>query len=125
MVDASVDRFRFLMRQLLPNYSKMHYKGQNGKVAVIGGSKTYTGAPYFAAMAALRTGSDLAFVYCHEDAAIPIKSYSPEIIVTSLLARAEKEQQVRPALEMAKSVVIGPGLGRTPFAKEVFKALLA
>ena len=91
MVDASVDRFRYLMRQLLPNYSRTQYKGQNGKVAVIGGSMTYTGAPYFVAMASLRTGSDLAFIYCHENAAIPIKSYSPELIVTSIFQRAAKE----------------------------------
>lgn len=91
MVEATTDRFRHLMRQLLPNYSRTHYKGQNGKVSVIGGSKTYTGAPYFAAMAALRTGSDLAFIYCHDEAAIPIKSYSPELIVTSILPRVAKE----------------------------------
>ena len=71
-------------------------------------------------MAALRTGSDLSFVYCHEDAAIPIKSYSPEVIVTSILAKADKESQVKPAFSVAKSVVIGPGLGRAPFANDVF-----
>ena len=52
---------------------------------------TFTGAPYFAAMASLRTGSDLAFIYCHESAAIPIKSYSPELIVTSVFQKIEKE----------------------------------
>ena len=127
MVESSVtlDRFRYLMKHLLPNYQKYHYKGQNGKVAIIGGSKTYTGAPYFAAMAALRTGSDLAFVYCHEDAAIPIKSYSPEIIVSSILPKANKNQQVRPALEIAKSVVIGCGMGRQSFAGDVFTAVIS
>lgn len=30
------------------------YKGQSGKVGVIGGCREYTGAPYFAAMSALR-----------------------------------------------------------------------
>ena len=89
-------------------------------MAIIGGSKTYTGAPYFAAMASLRTGADLAFIYCHEDAAIPIKSYSPEIIVNSIFVKAAKEAQIRPALEIAKSVVVGPGLGRQPFANDLF-----
>ncbi len=112
MVEPNIDRFRHLMRHLLPNYQRINYKGQYGKVAVIGGSKTYTGAPYFAAMASLRTGSDLAFIYCHEAAEIPIKSYSPEIIVNSIFANNPKEPQIRPALEVAKSIVIGPGLGR-------------
>lgn len=30
------------------------YKGQCGKIAVIGGSREYTGAPYFAAISALK-----------------------------------------------------------------------
>jgi ATP-dependent NAD(P)H-hydrate dehydratase len=33
--------------------------GQLGRVAVIGGSENYTGAPYFSAMASARLGSDL------------------------------------------------------------------
>ena len=63
-------------------------------------------------MASLRTGSDLSFIYCHEDAAIPIKSYSPEIIVSSILPKSAKGPQVKPALEIAKSVVVGCGMGR-------------
>ncbi|KAJ3270841.1 hypothetical protein HDV01_007390 [Terramyces sp. JEL0728] len=56
-------------------------KGQAGRIGVIGGSIEYTGAPYFAAMAALRTGADLAHVFCVKEAAPVIKSYSPELIV--------------------------------------------
>ena len=48
---------------------------------MIGGCAEYTGAPYFAAMAALRCGADLAHVFCAEAAAPVIKSYSPELIV--------------------------------------------
>lgn len=33
--------------------------GQLGRVAVIGGSEDYTGAPYFSAMASARLGCDL------------------------------------------------------------------
>ena len=119
-VSTAILRFSQLMRHLLPDYTRTMYKGQGGKVAVVGGSRTYTGAPYFAAISALRTGSDLSFVYCPEDAAIPIKAYSPEIIVNSIYSKTPKEPQVRPALEVAKSIVVGPGLGRQPFSKEVF-----
>ena len=114
MVDSSqtVTRFIQLMRHLLPTYHRHQYKGQGGKVAVIGGSKAYTGAPYYAAMASLRTGADLSFVYCHEEASIPIKSYSPEVIVNSLCLTAPMGPQIKPAFDVAKSVVVGPGLGR-------------
>lgn len=32
-------------------------------------------------MASLKMGADLAHIFCAKDAAIPIKSYSPELIV--------------------------------------------
>ena len=58
-------------------------------MGVLGGSARYTGAPYYTAMAALRTGADLAFVFCAEEAAIPIKSYSPELMVASVYKESE------------------------------------
>ena len=56
-----------------------------GRVVVIGGSLEYCGAPYYAAMGALRTGSELAWVLCAPEAAVPIKSYSPELMVLPVL----------------------------------------
>lgn len=35
-------------------HSADKYKGQAGKIAVIGGCREYTGAPFFASMAALK-----------------------------------------------------------------------
>jgi len=72
------------LRSLIPPLEFSNYKGVMGRVAVIGGSKDYTGAPYYAAEAALKFGADLCYVYCSSDAAIPIKSYSPELMVTPL-----------------------------------------
>ncbi len=54
-----------------------------GRVGVIGGSADYTGAPYYAAAACLRFGADLAYVFSAKQAVIPIKCYSPEVIVTA------------------------------------------
>lgn len=34
-------------------------KGQLGRIAVIGGSEDYTGAPYFSAMASAKLGCDM------------------------------------------------------------------
>ncbi len=36
--------------------------GQMGRIAVIGGSEDYTGAPYFSAMASARLGADMVFM---------------------------------------------------------------
>lgn len=40
------------------------YKGLNGRIAVVGGSAAYTGAPYFAGAAGLKSGADLVSVFC-------------------------------------------------------------
>lgn len=48
---------------------------------MLGGSKDYTGAPFFASMSALRMGADLAYVLTAEEAAPALKAYSPELMV--------------------------------------------
>ncbi|KAJ3254071.1 hypothetical protein HK103_007532 [Boothiomyces macroporosus] len=99
-------------------------KGEAGRIGVIGGSIEYTGAPYFAAMAALRTGADLAHVFCVRDAAPVIKSYSPELIVHPYLftekdvdgnLRDKTEEcvfKIEKLLDRLDVLIIGPGLSR-------------
>jgi ATP-dependent NAD(P)H-hydrate dehydratase len=81
-------------------------------VAVIGGSEEFTGAPYYAAISALRAGADLSHVYCPPEASVPIKCYSPELIVHNLVNGNEFET-VKQLNAVAKTIVIGPGLGRS------------
>lgn len=125
---------------LIPTLSYNARKGENGRVAVIGGSFLYTGAPYYSAMASLASGSDLSFILTSESAAIPLKCMSPELMVMpfykekevksvenigviedendeeeklkSLKERKELESKLKNLLPRLKSLVIGPGLGR-------------
>lgn len=78
-------------------------------MGVIGGTKDYTGAPYYAAISSLKAGADISHIICSEEAAIPIKCYSPEFIVHPCL---NDSQQMIKWLDPCTSVVIGPGLGR-------------
>lgn len=73
---------------ILPLASNAH-KGSSGRIGVLGGSERYTGAPYYAGMAALHVGSDLAFVFCAQEAALAIKSYSPELMVAPVYSSRE------------------------------------
>lgn len=66
---------------VVPPLTAGDHKGNMGRIGVIGGSVDYCGAPYYAAMSALKFGADLSWVYCSQSSAIPIKSYSPELIV--------------------------------------------
>jgi hypothetical protein len=40
-----------------------YFAGQLGRVAVIGGSEDYTGAPYFSAMASAKLGCDMVCIF--------------------------------------------------------------
>ena len=65
---------------------------------ILGGSIDYTGAPYYAGMSALRVGAEIVTVFTASEASIPIKSYSPEFMVSSvykheLITSAFKDKQ--------------------------------
>ncbi|KAG6582278.1 ATP-dependent (S)-NAD(P)H-hydrate dehydratase, partial [Cucurbita argyrosperma subsp. sororia] len=127
-----------ILRAITPSLDPKRYKGQAGKIAVIGGCREYTGAPYFAAISALKIGADLSHVFCTKDAAPVIKSYSPELIVHPVLeesysVRDEEEKkftaervlaEVDKWLERFDCLVIGPGLGRDPFLLECVSEII-
>lgn len=53
----------------------IEFIGQLGRVAVIGGSEDYTGAPYFSAMASAKLGADMvSYLF------LPSSSYHPALI---------------------------------------------
>ena len=75
--DASDASLLARVRSLVPPLAGDRYKGQAGKVGVLGGCREYTGAPFFAAFAALRVGADLSHVFCTRSAAPVIKVRAP------------------------------------------------
>lgn len=89
-------------------------KGDFGRVLVVGGSDVYSGAPALAGMAALRTGADLVSVLAPEPVAPAIRSYSPNLMVTSLGTQVLLPETVETVIEHATNnhvVALGPGLG--------------
>ena len=64
-------------RSIVPQLTGDMYKGQCGRIGVFGGCIMYTGAPYFAAISALKAGADLVHVFCEHETGQVIKSYSP------------------------------------------------
>lgn len=97
---------------IIPALGATRHKGQAGRVGVVGGSKEYTGAPYFAAISALKVGADLSYVFCSSDSAAVIKGYSPELIVLPSLDQVGALEEISVFLPRLHSLVIGPGLGR-------------
>ncbi|KAM0437697.1 hypothetical protein ACHAPT_002062 [Fusarium lateritium] len=123
------------VRRIIPPMLESFHKGQLGRVAVIGGSENYTGAPYFSAMASARLGCDMSHVICTPAAATVIKSYSPNLMVHPLMHQSRAADPDPAARDTSKDpdsdaehisgqiidllprlhvLVVGPGLGRDP-----------
>ncbi len=102
------------------------HKGWAGRVLVVGGSKTFTGAPRLAALAALRGGADLAYLLSPRRVADTAASYSPDIITIPVDSDRLGLEHLKLAIEWidrSDVVVLGPGLGLEPetleFARKV------
>ncbi|TGJ83590.1 hypothetical protein E0Z10_g5190 [Xylaria hypoxylon] len=99
------------VRQMVPPMLEKFHKG---RVAVIGGSEDYTGAPYFSAMASARLGCDMS----------PAPTDAPSMAA----ADKDPEQVAGRIIEMLGRLhvlVVGPGLGRDPLMQETCARVLA
>ena len=119
----------------LPTLSYSKYKGQCGKIGIVGGCYEYTGAPYFAGATVLRLGGELSHIFCMKSAATAIKSYAPEQIVHPYLPDDDEVHDAITAVDRVMrwepglhGFVIGPGLGRNEatltFAEELINRLV-
>jgi len=120
-----------------PRRAESH-KGDFGRVLVIGGNETYTGAPALVALAALRTGVDVTYVAAPNKTAHDISSISPDLITIKLMGDHLNSNNITELMEYIEKVdvvVAGPGLGThnetveaineiIPYIEESGKALL-
>jgi len=89
------------------------HKGENGKVAIVGGSRFMHGAPLFSALAAEASGADLVFVClpaCHQEIA---KTASLNFQVHPFHEDDLKPADTESILELLAtmdSCVLGPGI---------------
>ena len=103
------------------------HKGDFGRLLVIGGSETFSGAPAFVALAASRTGVDLAYVAAPDRTAYAISSMSPDLITIKLEGRhlnLGNLPALKAYIETANAVVLGPGLGLHMETREFVKAVV-
>ena len=97
---------------IIPRNSSSH-KGENGTIGIVGGSKLYHGAPLLSALGALRSGSDLAYLFVPEVIANPIRATAPDIIVYPLPDSKFTMGVSNKILNFRKEIntfVIGPGI---------------
>ncbi len=108
------------LESFLAPRSRILHKGRAGHVLVIGGNHGYSGAVRMAGEAALRAGAGLVSIATRADHAGLINIERPELMVHGV----ESAQQLRPLMDKADILAIGPGLAQDDWARSLFAAAL-
>ena len=104
----------------LPRRDRCSHKGNYGHVLIVGGDWGYSGAARLAGEAALRVGAGLVSIATRTEHAGLMNLNRPELMCHGV----GSGEQLAVLLEKASVVVIGPGLGQSDWAKELFTATL-
>jgi len=104
-------------------------KFTSGNVVVIGGSRGLSGAPSMAALAAMRAGAGYVTVAAPRSLELAFAARLLEAMFVGLpdgegALTAESLEDAVQAIHRADAVVVGPGIGRTPDAQALVRALV-
>jgi ADP-dependent NAD(P)H-hydrate dehydratase / NAD(P)H-hydrate epimerase len=104
------------LAKLKPRKADAH-KGNFGHVMVIGGDSGYGGAALMAAEAAARTGAGLVSLATRPEHIVASLVRCPEIMVKGVVSG----QELEPLLTRPDILVVGPGLGRSPWSEQMLQ----
>lgn len=83
------------LEKILPEMKSQKNKYSNGMCGMIGSSKEYTGGIYFSAYTAMKVGADQSHIFAHSNSVIPLKCYSPELIVHDSFSSKNEISQLK------------------------------
>lgn len=109
---------------LLPKRIENSNKGTYGRVLVIGGSPCMSGAAYFAAKSAYRTGAGLVEILTHEETRVILQTLIPEAILSLYNSKKIDFKAIQTSLDKANVVIIGMGLSQSASSLEILKFTL-
>jgi NAD(P)H-hydrate epimerase len=113
IVDSEIQR-------ALPRRPRASHKGNFGRVLIVGSGSGMPGAVRLAGEACLRVGAGLVTVAVAAENVPAISAGRPELICLQLTSA----NVLAEAIEKAEVIAIGPGLGRTQWAREALQAVL-
>ena len=96
------------------------HKGDNGHVLIIGGNSGMAGSVILAGRAALSSGAGLVSIATRPEHIIAAVAACPELMVHGVNGKSD----LKPLLEKATTVIIGPGLGQDEWALSLLGAVL-
>jgi len=108
------------IQQALPRRARSSHKGDFGRVLIVGGGVGMPGAARLAGEACLRVGAGLVTVAVAPENVPAICAGRPELICLPLADAAGLDE---PAAQ-ADVIAVGPGLGRTPWARSALDTVL-
>lgn len=114
---AATSRRLDLDASYLPRRARSAHKGLYGHVLVVGGDHGMAGAALMAAQAAGRVGAGLVSCATRPEHVAAFVARAPEIMTHAVRSGIELE----PLLERATAIVLGPGLGRSPWSEQLFE----
>lgn len=115
--------------QILPDRDIRAHKGDFGKILLLCGSQGFTGAAYFSAMGALRSGAGLVFlgvpesiygieaVKLNEPVVFPLPDLDGKLCEDAIPVISQRLPQM-------DAVLVGPGLGQSEGVFRVVKSVL-
>ena len=118
-----------LVLSLLPDRNPWGHKGNFGKLLLLCGSRGYTGAAFFAAMGALRSGAGLLFLGVPESiyGIEAVKLNEPVIFPLPDAGgrlSADAVPEILTRLPQMDVVLVGPGLGQSEGTLAVVRVVL-
>lgn len=100
---------------------------KKGNVLVVGGSEEFVGAPYLAAIAALRSGAESVIVMAPERVAWAINTLSPDLMTRKLKGThlsKKHERAIRKQMKTVDILVLGNGAGTKPVTAALMRSLM-
>lgn len=94
-------------------------KSYFGHVLVVGGDFGFSGAVHLAGEAALRVGAGLVSIATRPEHALVMNVTSPELMCHGIVTPTDLE----PLMERATVIVVGPGLGRSPWSETLLQSI--
>ncbi|WP_049723545.1 bifunctional ADP-dependent NAD(P)H-hydrate dehydratase/NAD(P)H-hydrate epimerase [Gilvimarinus polysaccharolyticus] len=121
-VEAEVKRQSFAnLRAALPARQADAHKGDFGHVMVIGGDVGRGGAAMMAAEAAARGGAGLVSLATRPEHVAAMLARQPEVMACGVISG----QELEPWLVRPTVLVVGPGLGQSPWSEQMLQQALA
>lgn len=109
------------IHEALPRRARAANKGNFGRVLVVGSGSGMPGAVRLAGEACLRVGAGLVTVAVAPENIAAISAGRPELICVALSG----ESVLKEAIARADVIAVGPGLGRTAWARAALNTVLS